>query len=869
MSESTTHIQTQNSDFKGSARGGRGATKDRNGSGQGRGRGRGRGRGQSTSGGGRQKNTHHNSSSDSSNPIKNTQSNILSTNENDNNNEEDVEAMEHHHCLVCYSPTVHKSRGITPCNHDTICASCHLRIRSLHNDKRCPICKTTNDSIIIDSDPNPNVNQYKKFEEYEKWGNDLGPNFVYREDVQMFFPVEYYYKQVVPLFSLQCNVRNCNYGKDQNIKNKNNITLKGLNHHLAAAHSMSLCQLCVENKRDFISKLPRFTQNQLKEHNKHGDNHSSNNNSNNTSSNKGHPLCQFCSPKRFYDLTALHEHLNKEHYKCHVCEKLGIHNQFFRDYHKLSMHFEKEHYLCHHPDCLAARFIVFQNDIDLATHERDVHNIYTRGGSRKINLGFNYVREDDVTNSNQTVPDLEDDFNYGVNGEVFVPDSLQENEPEITHGPHAERTAMIREQARKRREELGLNGEENQEDEVEAFPTLSATASGVSAMGWATGSATAATALRGRNTTALTEENFPSLGPSSRPQSSISNKLKVSRKGPTLSNSLASSFSAVSRNSTPSYGVTTYHTTQRNYTANVSSMNSKANLSSDNFPSLGGSNTSRTTSTNKYAEAQAYAKKNLTSANFPSLGVHNNNSKQSSTKKKTSTIFEAKRPPALDNILDFPSAPLSSSTINGSLDGKVQVEKMKSVLGQAKYKELKKLTKSFAANDIDPESYVSSSISLFDRGIEDQNFWDTVPSLIDSCPNISSSKRAKRYLDSLRYPMTLQEQANSISGNNGQNGGWSDHVNSIQASFQTSQTKKNAWGSSNVKPATKLGSSVIAAASQAPKLGTATKFMVKEKTEQKKLKKIESEAQQGTSGKKKKATAKKNELRDLAFGKFS
>ena len=84
-------------------------------------------------------------------------------------------------------------------------------------------------------------------------------------------------------------------------------------------------------------------------------------------------------------------------------------------------------------------------------------------------------------------------------------------------------------------------------------------------------------------------------------------------------------------------------------------------------------------------------------------------------------------------------------------DGKAQVNKMKIELGEAKYKQLKKLTKSFAADKLDPESYVSSTLSLFEKGIKDPIFCKTLPNLIDTCPNESNSKRATRYLDSICY----------------------------------------------------------------------------------------------------------------------
>ena len=53
------------------------------------------------------------------------------------------------HCLVCYSELTHIA--LTPCNHNEICATCHLRIRFLEKDMKCPICKAGNEQLIVDS----------------------------------------------------------------------------------------------------------------------------------------------------------------------------------------------------------------------------------------------------------------------------------------------------------------------------------------------------------------------------------------------------------------------------------------------------------------------------------------------------------------------------------------------------------------------------------------------------------------------------------------------------------------------------------------------------------------------------------------------
>ena len=108
-------------------------------------------------------------------------------------------------CLICYRDNLHEHRAIVPCGHNDVCATCHLRLRFLLNDKKCPICKTLNDRIIVDADEiSGDSMAHKEYSQYEAWGDDLGSNFTYRSNVQMFFHIEYYDKNVEPLFSLKC-----------------------------------------------------------------------------------------------------------------------------------------------------------------------------------------------------------------------------------------------------------------------------------------------------------------------------------------------------------------------------------------------------------------------------------------------------------------------------------------------------------------------------------------------------------------------------------------------------------------------------------------------------------------------------------------
>lgn len=254
------------------------------------------------------------------------------------------------HCLVCYSDLDYTS--IMPCNHNEICPVCLLRLRFLHHDNKCPICKAEHEQVIVDKHGS------KTFGEYPIWGNELGNNFVYRQNVGMFFPVDYFEQEIQPLFGFPCNHRGCSFdgaasapernepdaddkaskNQKQQPKGSSKSSLRALQDHLRVKHRLTLCGLCTDYPRDFVARLQRFTPSQLKDHLVKGDGADS--------GFTGHPLCEFCRPKRFYDLTELHKHLTKDHYKCHVCEKMGLDNQFFRDYNALEKHFDRQHFMC-------------------------------------------------------------------------------------------------------------------------------------------------------------------------------------------------------------------------------------------------------------------------------------------------------------------------------------------------------------------------------------------------------------------------------------------------------------------------------------------------------------------------------------------
>jgi hypothetical protein len=783
------------------------------------------------------------------------------------------------HCLVCYDVLRYAAK--TPCGHDEICGVCHLRLRHLHKEKKCPICKTDNAQVIVDE----GHSTHKAFADYPIWGDDLGSDYVYRENVGMFFRRAYYETDIRPLFGYHCTEPRCNYdGKepDKNIyealgegnhnKQKSAPTpIRGLQDHLRVKHRLSVCQLCVDHQRDFVARLPRFTPSLLKQHLSKGDGPGS--------GFEGHPICEFCRPKRYYDLNYLHQHLNKDHYKCHICEQQGVANQFFKNYKSLEKHFDTRHFMCHDVQCLQARFVVFGSELDLRHHERQIHG-GTSTGSTKIQLEFRVRRQ---TQSTENAP-AESDFNYNLDGQAFVPDNLpqtasnntdiDENETMGLHPVHVERTALLREQA------AGLR---DAQDPTEAFPSLEAAMEGqpnVSMrLGWASGATTRRIGAPA-DVGAVTENAFPSLGGEGgpgrggRPLSNATAKLKAASANrqfaamqqaaaaPTPSRSSASWGDA----STPAVPVSSMASARIG-----GSVNRQANLSANNFPSLGQTAPAR----QPYAAANALYRQ-----------------QQQAT---------ASRPPNWNSASDFPPVPTASgkSTVRGQMlsgasrsnrnptanvlqvptttaSAKATLEDMKATMGSVKYKALKRLTAEFASGSIDGHGYVDTAASLFDRGYGDSDFWKFLPTLLASCPNEYEAHQALQYMDNLKRMKHAASNAEAQQRSAqpvvaAAPASWNAPAPSAVSSRPVIRPgrgggKTNSWGAGNVSSVVRAkappGSTAVAAAAAAakPSNASATKFMAKEAKQQ-----TFQQANAGKNGKKKKGK-QSDELRQLAFG---
>lgn len=777
------------------------------------------------------------------------------------------------HCLVCYTELSYTT--LTPCDHSGICPVCHLRLRYLHDDKKCPICKSENEKLVVDHPDG------KKFEDYPIWGNDLGSDFTYSEKVGMFFPVEYYEREIRPLFGFHCTLPSCDFDgtkPDPNIYEK--VGADGTKHkpqamtmirmlqdHLRNKHRLTLCQLCVDNHRDFVSKLPRFTPSKLKIHLQKGDGPGS--------GFEGHPLCEFCKPTRYYDITQLHQHLNKDHYKCHVCERQGLNNQFYKNYRSLEKHFDQHHFLCHDAQCLDARFVVFENELDLRHHERQVHGEASTGSS-KIQLEFRYRRNGAQADPNQDVPS-DSDFNYNVDGTAFVPADLPQSAGNLNlHPMHIARTNELQAQAAALRDTR---------DQEQSFPTLAETNAEESRssqplqVGWTSGS-TLKRLAGNKKIGHVTEEDFPSLPAAPPKRPSAAERLKFSNVN---SQFAAMNASAGWRDNNAAIASNRPVPTNTSSFTSLSSAtlpkNSQTNLAEENFPSLGPSVSS--SQPHRYLQAETLAKKNSKKTPIPSWDNPNEFpappiSSNTSKPVRSQILSRGETQPsesARANILQAPSA-----------NSKATVDDIKAYLGPPKYKQLKKYTKEFAASELAPDAFVDHAASLFEQGYGDNYFWAFLPSLIESCPNEMAAAQALSYMENLRRLKNGAANAEALRHPNAQTAPRPSHISTGWPSASASQVnryhrpvaapspivvpgkKKAAWGgegtASVVVAKAPPGSVASAATSMQPKTGTATKYMAK----QAKMENYQQNNSSGSSENKKNKKKQNKELRDLAFG---
>lgn len=144
-----------------------------------------------------------------------------------------------------------------------------------------------------------------------------------------------------------------------------------LHRHVKNVHHKVLCDLCTRNKKVFTHEHEPFTMQELRKHEKFGDD---NPGAVDQSGFKGHPECGFCR-ERFYGDDELYTHCRDKHEKCHICDRRnnGREQQYYVNYDSLEQHFRKGHFLCADQDCLDKKFVVFESEMDLKAHQLETH----------------------------------------------------------------------------------------------------------------------------------------------------------------------------------------------------------------------------------------------------------------------------------------------------------------------------------------------------------------------------------------------------------------------------------------------------------------------------------------------------------------
>ena len=261
---------------------------------------------------------------------------------------ESEQVVEAEVCFICANPVVHNS--VAPCDHRT-CHICALRMRALYKTKACAHCRTEAATVVFTDD---GEKRYGDFEEkdFAKHDPNLGIGYE-SNDI---------YEDTLILLRYNCPDEHCEVAC---------MGWPDLHRHVRSAHKKMMCDLCTRNKKVFTHEHELFTQQELRRHEKYGDD---NPGAVDQSGFKGHPECGFCR-QRFYGDDELYVHCRDKHERCHLCDRRtgGQNPQYYLDYDQLEKHFSHDHFPCLDSECLEKKFVVFDSEMDLKAHQLQSH----------------------------------------------------------------------------------------------------------------------------------------------------------------------------------------------------------------------------------------------------------------------------------------------------------------------------------------------------------------------------------------------------------------------------------------------------------------------------------------------------------------
>ncbi|KAM0865295.1 hypothetical protein ACQ4PT_043390 [Festuca glaucescens] len=304
-------------------------------------------------------------------------------------------------CAVCADALEWVAYG--PCGHREVCSTCVVRLRFVLEDTLCCICKTDCPSVFVT----------KAMGDYTRVISDFSVlptgavegkvgEYWYHEDTKAYFDDADQYNMIRAMCRLSCSV--CDNAEDQigqapQAKRRSRFrSIDQLKGHLFHQHRLYMCNLCLEGRKVFICEQKLYTRTQLAQHTKTGDSEVDGSDEVERAGFTGHPSCEFCRNALYGD-NELYTHMLREHYSCHICQKLHpTRYDYFRNYDDLEMHFRKDHFLCEDEACLAKKFIVFQSDTEIKRHNAMEHggrmSRSQRNAALQIPTSFIYQRNE-------------------------------------------------------------------------------------------------------------------------------------------------------------------------------------------------------------------------------------------------------------------------------------------------------------------------------------------------------------------------------------------------------------------------------------------------------------------------------------------
>ncbi|KXS13605.1 hypothetical protein M427DRAFT_45557 [Gonapodya prolifera JEL478] len=275
----------------------------------------------------------------------------------------DDEGLTDSNCFICTEPITYYALGA--CNH-RICHICSLRLRALYKIRECPYCKRELQSVVYCKD---STRSFSSFPPRQLPFSD--PKLGIRFDSQDV------YDDTMVLLRFNCPDPGCEVACPAGWKE--------IKRHVREVHGKQMCDTCTRHKKVFTHEHALYTPGELRRHTNEGDPPEPGAGG---QSFTGHPECGFCHI-RFYGSDELYEHCRQKHEECFLCRRRGLLHRYYRDYTALDQHFKDEHYACRQPECLEAKFVVFETDIDLRAHEAEVHNL--NRGKVKLDLNITYT----------------------------------------------------------------------------------------------------------------------------------------------------------------------------------------------------------------------------------------------------------------------------------------------------------------------------------------------------------------------------------------------------------------------------------------------------------------------------------------------